>query len=141
MLAINALRQCDRPARSVEGEGQRRAIQGARLILTPSDRTTADVVRYTGAQVERVRTIRYGANPVWAPSTEQERRDARNFFGLPLNRPMVVFVGGNCAAHARRGDFVELNVEQLEQVAGLRSSGDVVQQLQRRLDTSGEELV
>jgi hypothetical protein len=34
-------------------------------------------------------------------------------------RLVVTLVGGDWAAHARRGDLVELDVEQLQQLAGL----------------------
>jgi glycosyltransferase involved in cell wall biosynthesis len=73
---------------------ERRAVRTARLVLTNSDRTTADVVRTVGVPADRVRTVFYGADPAWAPPTDEERRAGRKLFGLHPDRPVVAFVGG-----------------------------------------------
>jgi len=73
---------------------ERRAIRTARLVLTNSERTTADVVRHTAAAADRVRTVYYGSDPGWAPPTADERRRGRELFGLHPDRPVVVFVAG-----------------------------------------------
>jgi glycosyltransferase involved in cell wall biosynthesis len=73
---------------------ERRAIRAARLVLTNSQRTTADVTRCVGARRDRVRTVYYGADPTWDPPTAHERQRAREQFGLHPSRPVVAFVGG-----------------------------------------------
>lgn len=71
-----------------------RALRAARLVLTNSNRTTADVVRHIGVPADRVRTVYYGADPSWAPPSHEERSRGRQLFGLSPNRPVVVFVAG-----------------------------------------------
>ena len=46
---------------------ERRAVRAARVVVTNSKRTTADVVAHVGVPAGRVRTVYYGADPAWAP--------------------------------------------------------------------------
>lgn len=71
-----------------------RAIRAARLVITNSRKTSADVVRCLEIPTSRVKTIYYGADPIWIPPTAVERWKARQLFGLRQDRPVVVFVGG-----------------------------------------------
>jgi glycosyltransferase involved in cell wall biosynthesis len=73
---------------------ERRALRAARVVLTNSERTTADVVANVGVPADRVHTVYYGADPAWAPPSADERAAGRAAFGLPADRPVVVFVGG-----------------------------------------------
>jgi glycosyltransferase involved in cell wall biosynthesis len=71
-----------------------RAIRSAQLVLTNSQRTTADVVRRLGVPQSRVRTVYYGADPAWSPPSPDERVRTRYAFELDALRPVVAFVGG-----------------------------------------------
>jgi glycosyltransferase involved in cell wall biosynthesis len=73
---------------------ERRAYRVARLVLTNSRRTAADVIRCAGIAPERVQTVYYGADPAWGPATPEERRRGRQLFGLDPQRPVVAFIGG-----------------------------------------------
>jgi glycosyltransferase involved in cell wall biosynthesis len=73
---------------------ERVAYRAARLVLTNSRRTTADVIRCGGVAADRVQTIYYGADPAWGPPNAEERRRARTSFGLYPERPVITFVGG-----------------------------------------------
>jgi len=73
---------------------ERRAIRSARIVVTNSKSTTANVVQFTGAPSNCVRTVYYGADSSWIPPTADERRRGRNLFELHPSRPIVAFVGG-----------------------------------------------
>ena len=73
---------------------ERQAIRAARLVLTNSRRTTADVIDCLGVPAARVKVVYYGADPAWAPPTDDDRRRGREAFGLPSDRPVVAFVAG-----------------------------------------------
>ncbi len=73
---------------------ERVALRTARVVVTNSKRTTADVVTRLGLAEDRVRTVYYGADATWAPPSAEERRASRLRFELPPDRPVVVFVGG-----------------------------------------------
>lgn len=85
---------------------ERRAIRSARIVVTNSKSTTANVVQYTGVPPERVRTVYYGADSSWIPPTADERRRGRELFKLHPSRPIVVFVGG--FSHDNRKGFETL---------------------------------
>jgi glycosyltransferase involved in cell wall biosynthesis len=73
---------------------ERQALNAARIILTNSNRTTADVIAHGQIPVERVHTVYYGADPSWSPPSPAEQAAGRALFGLSSDRPIIVFVGG-----------------------------------------------
>jgi glycosyltransferase involved in cell wall biosynthesis len=85
---------------------EQRAYQVARLVVTNSRSTTADVIRFAGVPADRVQTVYYGADPTWGPPAPDERRRGRELFGLDPERPVVAFVGG--FGHDNRKGFDSL---------------------------------
>jgi glycosyltransferase involved in cell wall biosynthesis len=81
-------------AGSVFRRQERRALRVARLVLTNSERTRADVVNRVGIDPARVHTVYYGGEAAWREPTAAERAAARAWLGQSEERPLVVFVGG-----------------------------------------------
>ena len=46
-----------------------------------------------GVTPGRIRTVYLGSDPSWTAATSEERTTARAALGLPLDRPVVLFVG------------------------------------------------
>jgi glycosyltransferase involved in cell wall biosynthesis len=74
---------------------ERQAVSQARLIITDSNLAKDCLVAGSLIDSQQVRTIYYGIDPArFRPSTDTERIDARRSLGLPLDRPLVAFIGG-----------------------------------------------
>ena len=83
---------------------ERQAIGGARLIITDSDLAKDRLIAGVSIDPGRVRTIYYGIDPeTFRPPDAAERGDARRSLGLPLDRPLVAFIGA--LGHDRRKGF------------------------------------
>jgi glycosyltransferase involved in cell wall biosynthesis len=68
-------------------------IHSARLVLTNSEKTRRDVIRFFGVEPHKVHTVYLGTDPMWKPATSTERTAARAWLGKSEARPLVVFVG------------------------------------------------
>ncbi|MEP0918817.1 glycosyltransferase family 4 protein [Leptolyngbya sp. DQ-M1] len=73
---------------------EKRRLQRAQLVIADSERTKADVIQNGLVTPEKVRSIYYGIDPTtFYPATAGEARSLRQQLGLPLDCPIVVFVG------------------------------------------------
>ena len=73
---------------------ERQAVGESRLIITDSELMKGRLVAGTSLEPERVRTIYYGIDPeVFRSASAAERNDSRRALGLPLDRPLVAFIG------------------------------------------------
>lgn len=73
---------------------ERRSLQQARLIITNSERTRTDLVHHQLASMSKVRSIYYGIDPtLFYPAAPEEIRSLRQQLNLPLDYPIVVFIG------------------------------------------------
>lgn len=73
---------------------ERRALQQARVVITNSERTKADVVERLRVPPDRVRTVYYGVEAdKFRPATLEERVATRARLGWPAEQPVAVFVG------------------------------------------------
>jgi glycosyltransferase involved in cell wall biosynthesis len=81
-------------ARRAELAAERACVRAARVVITNSERTRADVIERLGADPQRVHTVYYGTDPArFRPPTDAERAEARARLGRSDDRPSVVFVG------------------------------------------------
>ena len=72
---------------------ERLSIPPARVVLTNSEKTRRDVIRWLGIETHKVHTVYLGTDPMWKPATSAERTVARAWLGQSEERPLVVFVG------------------------------------------------
>lgn len=72
---------------------ERLSIPSARVVLTNSEKTRRDVIRWLGIETHKVHTVYLGTDPMWKPATSVERTVARAWLGQSKERPLVVFVG------------------------------------------------
>ncbi|MHB1557196.1 MAG: glycosyltransferase family 4 protein [Isosphaeraceae bacterium] len=73
---------------------ERQAVVGSRLVITDSELMKERLVEGLSVDPTLVQTIYYGIDPeVFRPASAVERVDARRELGLPLDRPLVAFVG------------------------------------------------
>lgn len=73
---------------------ERRVIPKARLIFTPCDRVRQDVIQQFGISQNRVHTVYLGIDADrFQPSNLETCRQTRQALGLPMERPLIVFVG------------------------------------------------
>jgi len=77
-----------RVARALE----RRAIEGAALLLANSETTRRDVLRLMRVPAERVRVAHHALDPQFRPVPAEEAAGARARYGL--GRPYVIYLGG-----------------------------------------------
>ncbi len=83
---------------------ERQAVGGARLVITDSDMAKERLIAGVSLDPRRVRTIYYGIDPDrFRPASAAERSDARRELGLPVDRPLVAFIGA--LGHDRRKGF------------------------------------
>ena len=83
---------------------ERRAVGNARLVITDSNLVRARLLAGVAIDPARVRTIYYGVDPqIFRPASPDERAHARTILNLPLDRPVVAFVGA--LGHDRRKGF------------------------------------
>ena len=72
---------------------EKAAFQRAKLIISNSQRTTRELVKYFGVDPSRVHTVYLGSDPGWGPISVQERASARELLNVPAARGLAVFVG------------------------------------------------
>jgi glycosyltransferase involved in cell wall biosynthesis len=83
---------------------EREAVGSARLVITDSDLMKDRLIAGISIDPGRVRTIYYGIDPDrFRPADAAERDGARRTLGLPLDRPLVAFIGA--LGHDRRKGF------------------------------------
>jgi glycosyltransferase involved in cell wall biosynthesis len=81
-------------ARQVFLANERRSLSQARLIITNSARTQADVARRFAVPPERLRTVYYGTDAErFHPPSPVERASARAALGWAAGRAVVLFTG------------------------------------------------
>jgi glycosyltransferase involved in cell wall biosynthesis len=74
---------------------ERRAVGGSNVIIADSELMKARLVAGMSIDPARVHTVYYGVDAAqFRPADESQRRDARRMLGLPLDRPLVAFIGG-----------------------------------------------
>jgi glycosyltransferase involved in cell wall biosynthesis len=73
---------------------ERDALRRARVVITNSERTRADVVERLRAPPSRVHAVYYGTDGSrFRPPTAEEREKARASLSWPAGIPFVVFIG------------------------------------------------
>jgi glycosyltransferase involved in cell wall biosynthesis len=72
---------------------EKAAFQRARLIISNSKRTSAELVKYFGVDPDRIYTVYLGSDPAWGLISPQERASARKLLNVPESRGLAVFVG------------------------------------------------
>jgi glycosyltransferase involved in cell wall biosynthesis len=73
---------------------ERRAVRGARILITNSDRTKRNVMRGLRVPESRVQTVYYGVDAdLFRPAEPGERAGIRSALGWPQNKPVLLFVG------------------------------------------------
>jgi glycosyltransferase involved in cell wall biosynthesis len=73
---------------------EQRALANARLIVCNSQRTADDVARVEGVDRGRTRVVYYGVDASRFGNVDAlERESSRRALGLPLDRPLALFVG------------------------------------------------
>jgi len=83
---------------------ERQAIGESRLVITDSELMKDRLIAGISVDPSRVQTIYYGIDPQeFRPATAAERTEARRVLGLPLDRPLMVFIGA--LGHDRRKGF------------------------------------
>lgn len=81
--------------RTLEARAERAAVRAARVVACNSERTRCDVIERLGIDPGRARTVYYGTDPGrFRPADGSERAGQRARLGWPVDRPVVVFVGG-----------------------------------------------
>lgn len=97
------IRLKNRLAERVFRHHEKRAISGARLVVTNSALTRRHLLNFFAIEENRVITIYLGSNPEWDTPQAAERLAARGWLGIPRGVPVVVFVGA--LGHDRRKGF------------------------------------
>jgi len=72
---------------------ERTSLQRAELVFANSGTTRCALIERVGVTPGRIRTVYLGSDPSWTAATSEERTTARAALGLPLDRPVVLFVG------------------------------------------------
>ncbi len=72
---------------------ERRAVRAARLVIANSAQTRDHLIRRLGIDPGRIQVVHLGADPAWAPPTEEERSLQRRRLGIAGGRPVVLFAG------------------------------------------------
>jgi glycosyltransferase involved in cell wall biosynthesis len=72
---------------------ERAALDRARIVIANSNRTRSDLIRTLGIDPAIVHTVYPGSDPSTAPASQAERAAAREWLGVPNDRPLAVFVG------------------------------------------------
>ncbi|HJU27559.1 MAG TPA: glycosyltransferase, partial [Candidatus Binataceae bacterium] len=72
---------------------ERRCVAMANRIVANSNRTRNDIIERLGVAPERVTAVYLGIDDRWRPITTQRRAEARAALGLPVDRPLIAFVG------------------------------------------------
>jgi glycosyltransferase involved in cell wall biosynthesis len=125
---------------------ERRAVGGARLIIADSDLAKDRLIAGVSVDPGRVRTIYYGIDPeAFRPSDSAKRGDARRSLGLPLDRPLVAFIGA--LGYDRRKGFDVLfdawcrciAVRAWDAVLVVAGTGPELAYWRRRVSESGRE--
>ena len=72
---------------------ERSSLQQAGLVIANSDTTRRALIERVGVVPGRIRTVYLGSEPSWTAVRPEERAAARASLGLPVDRPVVLFVG------------------------------------------------
>ena len=72
---------------------EKHAVRSARVVIANSDLTRRHLVQLLDVPDERIRRVYLGSDPSWSVATEDERRAARAWLGIPIETPVVGFVG------------------------------------------------
>ena len=60
-----------------------RTLPRLAAVITPSEAVKQDLIAHCGADLEKVRAIHHGVDPVFFDATEAEKREARRTYDLP----------------------------------------------------------
>jgi glycosyltransferase involved in cell wall biosynthesis len=73
---------------------EERSLKSAQIIITNSERTQSDLIQHNLITSAKVRPIYYGIDAsTFYPANSEEVRSLRQQLGLPLDRPILVFIG------------------------------------------------
>ncbi|MBD1847256.1 glycosyltransferase family 4 protein [Cyanobacteria bacterium FACHB-63] len=73
---------------------EKQCLEQAKIIIANSQRTRSDLVEQGLASAGKVRSIYYGIDPtLFYPATTQEARSLRQRLDLPMDCPIVLFIG------------------------------------------------
>ncbi|HTB17683.1 MAG TPA: glycosyltransferase family 4 protein [Bryobacteraceae bacterium] len=72
---------------------EKAAFQRARLIISNSQRTTNELVKFFGVDPSRVHTVYLGSDQAWGPISAAERAASRKLLQVSETRSLAVFVG------------------------------------------------
>ena len=76
-------------------QDERASVRKARIVIANSETTKRDLIEHLGIPSDRIHTVYLGIDPEqFRPPSEQAKAALRAGFGWPVDRPVVVFVGG-----------------------------------------------
>lgn len=74
---------------------EKRSLQQAQIVIANSEQTRSRLIEHQLADASKIRTVYCGIDPdQFYPATTTEVRSLRQRLGFPLDRSIVVFVGG-----------------------------------------------
>jgi len=73
---------------------EKAAFQRARIVISNSKRTSAELVKYFQIDPDRIYTVYLGSDPEWGPISPSERAASRKSLEIGESRGVAVFVGG-----------------------------------------------
>ena len=80
-----------------------RALGCARVVIANSERTRRDLLERLRLPAQRVHTVYLGSDTTRGPATPDERALAREWLGIPHDRPVIAYVG--TVGHDRNKGF------------------------------------
>ncbi len=72
---------------------ERESLRQAGLVIANSESTRRALIERVGVAPGRIRTVYLGSDPSWGAADARERTAARAALQLPVDRPVVLFVG------------------------------------------------
>ena len=85
---------------------ERAAFQRAHLVISNSERTSREIIKYFGVDRHRVHTVYLGADPEWGLVTPEERAMSRHALEVNDSRTLAAFVGGLGYDHRKGFDVL-----------------------------------
>lgn len=74
-------------------EREREALQAAEIVIANSEASRRAAIDRVGVERRRVHTVYLGSDPDWGVPSAAERAEARAVLSLPMDVPVVLFVG------------------------------------------------
>lgn len=74
-------------------ERERAALRQAGLVIANSAATRGVLIDHLGVNADRIHVVYLGSDPSWGAVPPHERVEARAWLGVPVDAPVVAFVG------------------------------------------------